>query len=113
LRSAPVDRGTAIVVLTHDHKFDVPLPIEALRTDAAYIGAMGSRTTTEERAERLRAAGATEDQLQRLRAPIGLRIGARSPEEVAVSIAAELIEVTRDRVVQSSSSAGAVAALGT
>ena len=113
LRSAPADRRTAIVVLTHDHKLDVPLPIEALRTDAAYIGAMGSRTTTEERAERLRAAGATEGQLQRLRAPIGLRIGARSPEEVAVSIAAELIEVTRDWVVQSSSSAGAVAALGT
>ena len=97
LREAPVDARTAIVVLTHDHKFDVPLLVAALETDAAYVGAMGSRTTTEERAERLRAEGVTEEQLRRLHAPIGLPIGGRSPEEVAVSIAAELIEVTRGR----------------
>lgn len=97
LREAPVDARTAIVVLTHDHKFDVPLLVAALETDAAYVGAMGSRTTTEERAERLRAEGVTEERLRRLHAPIGLPIGGRSPEEVAVSIAAELIEVTRGR----------------
>jgi xanthine dehydrogenase accessory factor len=97
LRKAPVGASTAIVVLTHDHRFDVPLLAAALRTDAAYIGAMGSRLTTEERAERLRAEGVTEDELSRLHAPIGLAIGARSPEEVAVAIAAELIEATQRR----------------
>ncbi len=97
LREAPVDARTAIVVLTHDHKFDVPLLAAALRTDAAYIGAMGSRLTTEARAERLRAEGVSEDELRRLRAPIGLPIGARSPEEVAVAIGAELIEATHRR----------------
>lgn len=97
LRMAPVDGRTAIVVLTHDHKFDVPLLVAALQTDAAYVGAMGSRTTTEERAERLRGEGVTEEQLARLHAPIGLSIGGRSPEEVAVAIAAELIEVTSGR----------------
>jgi xanthine dehydrogenase accessory factor len=102
LRRAPVDARTAIVVLTHDAKFDVPLLVAALHTAAAYVGAMGSRTTTEERAERLRGAGVTEEQLARLHAPIGLSIGARSPEEVAVSIAAELIEVTRRRVAAGS-----------
>jgi len=102
LRRAPVDARTAIVLLTHDSKFDVPLLVGALQTDAAYVGAMGSRTTTEERAERLRGAGVTEEQLARLHAPIGLSIGARSPEEVAVAIAAELIEVTRRRVAAGS-----------
>ena len=95
LRDAQVDSRTAIVVLTHDYKFDVPVLAEALRTDAAYVGAMGSRRTTAERAERLRTAGVTDEQLRRLHAPVGLPIGARSPEEVAVSIAAELIEATR------------------
>ncbi len=95
LAEAPVDERTAIVALTHDHKFDVPLLEVALRTPAAYVGAMGSRRTTEERAERLREAGLTEEELARLHAPIGLRIGARTPEEVAVAIAAELVEATR------------------
>ena len=98
LRSTPRDRWAAIVVLTHDPKFDVPALIEALRTDASYIGAMGSRRTTERRAERLREAGVSEEELARLHAPIGLPIGARSPEEVAVSIAAELVQATRGRV---------------
>ena len=95
LAAAPVDERTAIVVLTHDHKFDVPLLTVALRTPAAYIGAMGSRRTTDERADRLRAEGVTEEQLARLHAPIGLPIGARTPEEVAVAVAAELVSVTR------------------
>jgi xanthine dehydrogenase accessory factor len=95
LAAAPVDARTAIVVLTHDHKFDVPLLEVALRTTAGYVGAMGSRTTTEEREAKLRAAGVTDAELGRLHAPIGLPIGARTPEEVAVAIAAELVAVTR------------------
>jgi xanthine dehydrogenase accessory factor len=98
LQRAPVDERTAICVLTHDHKFDVPLLKVALATDAGYIGAMGSRRTTEERAERLRADGVGDDELARIHAPIGLRIGARTPQEVAVSIAAELIETLRERM---------------
>jgi xanthine dehydrogenase accessory factor len=91
LRQAPVDARTAICVLTHDHKFDLPALEAALATDAGYIGAMGSRRMTAERADRLRERGVTEDQLQRIHAPIGLRIGSRSPEEVAVAIGAEII----------------------
>jgi xanthine dehydrogenase accessory factor len=95
LQRAPIDERTAIVVLTHDHKFDVPLLKVALRTAAGYIGAMGSRRTTESREARLRDEGVLEDEIARIHAPIGLRIGARTPEEIAVAIAAELIEVTR------------------
>jgi xanthine dehydrogenase accessory factor len=95
LAAAPVDERTAIVVLTHDHRFDVPLLEVALRTKAVYVGAMGSRTTTEEREAKLRAAGVTDAELARLHAPVGLPIGARTPEEVAVAIAAELVAVTR------------------
>jgi xanthine dehydrogenase accessory factor len=97
LEQAPIDERTAICVLTHDHKFDVPLLKVALRTPAGYVGAMGSRRTTEERNERLRAEGVTDEELARVRAPIGLRIGARSPEEVAVAIGAEIVQVARDR----------------
>ena len=79
-----------ICVLTHDPKFDVPLLEVALRTPAAYIGAMGSRRTHDDRLARLREAGLTEDELARLSSPIGLDIGARTPEETAVSIAAEI-----------------------
>ena len=91
LASADVDPRTVICVLTHDPKFDVPLLEVALRTPAAYVGVMGSRTTHEDRLERLRAAGLTESELERLRAPIGLDIGARTPEEVAIAIAAEIV----------------------
>ena len=81
----------AICVLTHDHKFDVPAITAALATGVGYVGAMGSRRTHAERLERLRAEGVTDDQLQRLMAPIGLDIGARTPEETAVAICAEII----------------------
>lgn len=97
LERVPVDERTAICVLTHDHKFDIPLLKVALRTPAGYIGAMGSRRTTEERAERLRAEGVTDEELARVRAPIGLRIGARTPEEVAVAIAGELVQAMSER----------------
>jgi xanthine dehydrogenase accessory factor len=91
LAATPVDARTVICVLTHDPKFDVPLLSAALRTDAAYIGAMGSRRTHEDRLARLREQGVPEQALSRLASPIGLDIGARTPEETAVSIAAEIV----------------------
>ncbi|TDD39429.1 XdhC/CoxI family protein [Actinomadura sp. KC06] len=90
---ADVDARTAICVLTHDPKFDVPLLEVALRTDAGYVGAMGSRRTHDDRLARLREAGLSETELARLRSPIGLDLGARTPEETAVSIAAELVQL--------------------
>ncbi|MFE0728189.1 XdhC family protein [Streptomyces antibioticus] len=91
LRGTDTDARTVICVLTHDPKFDVPLLEEALRRPAAYIGAMGSRRTHEDRHRRLTEAGLTTSELSRLRSPIGLDLGARTPEEVAVSVAAEII----------------------
>jgi xanthine dehydrogenase accessory factor len=91
LAGAQVDSRTALCVLTHDPKFDVPLLELALRTDAGYIGAMGSRRTHDDRLARLRAAGVTEDELARLSSPTGLDLGASTPEETAISIAAEII----------------------
>ncbi len=93
LASAPVDERTAICVLTHDNKFDVPILKAALASPAGYVGAMGSRRTTERRSERLREEGVSDEQLQRIHAPIGLKIGSRTPEEVAVAIAAEIVSV--------------------
>jgi xanthine dehydrogenase accessory factor len=93
LAGTSIDSRTVICVLTHDPKFDVPLLEVALRTPAGYIGAMGSRRTHEDRIERLREVGLTEAELARLRSPIGLDLGARTPEETAVSIAAELIQL--------------------
>lgn len=87
-----VDPRTVICVLTHDPKFDVPVLEIALRLpEVAYIGAMGSRRTHENRLERLREAGLTDAELERMSSPIGLDLGARTPEETAVSIAAEII----------------------
>lgn len=93
LSEITVDPRTAICVLTHDPKFDVPLLEVALRTEAGYIGAMGSRRTHDDRLERLREVGVTEAELSHLRSPIGLDLGARTPEETAVAIAAELIQL--------------------
>jgi xanthine dehydrogenase accessory factor len=81
----------AVCVLTHDAKFDVPALVGALATDVGYLGAMGSRRTTEQRNDRLRAEGVADEQLARIMAPIGLDLGARTPEETAVSICAEII----------------------
>jgi xanthine dehydrogenase accessory factor len=87
-----VDSRTVMCVLTHDPKFDVPLLEIALRgPELAYIGAMGSRRTHDDRLERLRAAGLTEAELGRMHSPVGLDLGSRTPEETAVSIAAEII----------------------
>jgi xanthine dehydrogenase accessory factor len=87
-----IDARTVIAVLTHDPKFDVPLLEVALRLpEVAYIGAMGSRRTHEDREARLREVGVTDEELARLSSPIGLDLGARTPEETAISIAAEII----------------------
>jgi len=87
-----LDERTVICVLTHDPKFDVPLLEVALRLpDVAYVGAMGSRRTHDDRLKRLVEAGVGEDEIARLSSPIGLDLGARTPEETAVSIAAEII----------------------
>jgi xanthine dehydrogenase accessory factor len=87
-----LDGRTVICVLTHDPKFDVPLLEVALRLPAvAYVGAMGSRRTHDDRLRRLREAGLSDDLLGRLSSPVGLDLGARTPEETAVSIAAEII----------------------
>lgn len=92
LEQTEIDARTAICVLTHDPKFDVPALEIALRSPATYVGAMGSRRTHEDRMQRLKEAGLTDDELARLRSPIGLDIGAHTPEEVAVSVAAEMVQ---------------------
>jgi xanthine dehydrogenase accessory factor len=93
LANTETDERTVVCVLTHDPKFDVPVLVEALRRPLAYVGALGSRRTTADRLDRLRAAGLTEAELAGLHSPIGLDIGARTPEETSVSIAAEIIAV--------------------
>ena len=87
-----IDSRTVLAVLTHDPKFDVPVLEVALRLpEVAYVGAMGSRRTHDDRLKRLREAGLGESELERLSSPIGLDLGARTPEETAVSIAAEVV----------------------
>jgi len=85
-----IDRYTAFVALTHDPKIDDPALLHAFRKDCFYIGALGSRKTHGKRAERLKAQGASDADIARIRAPIGLSIGAVSPSEIAVSIMAEI-----------------------
>jgi xanthine dehydrogenase accessory factor len=87
----------AVCVLTHDPKFDVPAVIEALKTDVGYLGAMGSRRTHDDRTRRLREEGVSDAELDRVMSPIGLDIGARTPEETAVSICAEIIATRTGR----------------
>ena len=95
-RLAP-DRDTAIVVLTHDEKFDVPALKAALATDAFYVGAIGARRTQARRRERLLEAGLTEEQLERVHGPSGLDVGADAPAETALSILAEALAVRAAR----------------
>ena len=91
------DHQTAIVVLTHDDKFDEPALIAALETEAFYIGALGSRRNQERRRERLLEAGVAEEQLERIVGPCGLDIGADTQEETALSILAEILAVRAHR----------------
>ncbi len=91
------DHQTAIVVLTHDDKFDEPALIAALETEAFYIGALGSRRNQERRRERLLEAGVEEEKLERIAGPCGLDIGADTQEETALSILAEILAVRAKR----------------
>ncbi|MFD8495407.1 XdhC family protein [Amycolatopsis sp. NPDC059657] len=95
LARTTTDPRTAICVLTHDPKFDIPVLKDALRRGVGYVGALGSRRTHTDRLRRLRDEGLTPAELSRLRSPIGLDLGARTPAETAVSIAAELIALRR------------------
>lgn len=97
LTTAPVDERTALIILTHDIKFDIPLLQVALQTTAGYIGAMGSRRTHANRVVELQRSGISPSGLARISAPIGLDIGARTPEETAISIAAEIIALRETR----------------
>jgi xanthine dehydrogenase accessory factor len=91
------DADTAVVVLTHEDRLDVPALTKALASDAFYVGAIGSRRTQEKRRERLLEAGVTEEQLERLSGPAGLDLGAHTPGETAVSILAEVLAVRAGR----------------
>ncbi|MDQ1201340.1 XdhC family protein [Rhodococcus sp. SORGH_AS_0303] len=95
LARTDVDARTVVCVLTHDAKFDVPLLEVALRLPVAFVGAMGSRRTHRDRLARLREVGMTETELSRLRSPVGLDLGASTPEETAVAIAAEFVAARR------------------
>ncbi|WP_439081821.1 XdhC family protein [Streptomyces sp. WL006] len=95
LAGTGTDARTVLCVLTHDAKFDIPLLEAALRLPVAYVGAMGSRRTHLDREDRLREAGLTDREVARLHSPIGLDLGARTPEETALSIAAEIVAVRR------------------
>lgn len=86
-----IDSSTVVAVLTHDLKFDVPVLLEVLRSPAGYVGALGSRRTHDQRADALREAGASEEEIARIHGPIGLDLGARSPQATAVSILAEVL----------------------
>jgi xanthine dehydrogenase accessory factor len=91
------DHTTAVVVLTHDDKFDIPMLVGTLTTDAFYVGALGSRRNQERRRERLFEAGVDESALDRISGPAGLDIGAHSPAETALSILAEIMAVRAGR----------------
>jgi xanthine dehydrogenase accessory factor len=95
LKALAVDNRTAVVTLTHDPKLDDPALHIALRSDAFYIGSLGSRRTHSARVERLTEEGYSEDEIARIHAPIGLNIKAKSPAEIAISIMAQITQVLR------------------
>ncbi len=95
LEALDLDQGSAVVALSHDPKLDEPALATALKSDAFYIGALGSRKTTALRRDRMKAEGFTDAELDRIHGPVGLDIGALSPAEIAVSIVAEIIDVLR------------------
>lgn len=97
LAQIPIDRSTAVVILTHDPKFDIPILEFALKSSVGYIGAMGSRRTHEKRKANLREVGITDEEIARVHAPLGLDLGARTPEETAVSIMAQIIALRSGR----------------
>lgn len=97
LQGAALDAGCSVVVLTHDPKFDIPALTVALRSSARYVGAIGSRTTNEERRRNLLEQGLTEEQIGRMYAPVGLDIGAKTPSEIALAIMSEIVAVHHNR----------------
>jgi xanthine dehydrogenase accessory factor len=97
LAQLPISNATAVAVLTHDDKFDVPALVAATRAGAGYIGAIGSRGTRERRNARLREAGLTDDEIAHIHGPIGLDIGAKTPEEIALAILAQVVSVRRGK----------------
>lgn len=97
LQELTIEPNTYVAILTHDPKFDEPALLGTLDTKARYIGAVGSRNTNRDRRVRLREAGLSEESLARIRGPIGLDIGAETPEEMAISILAEIIAVRHGR----------------
>lgn len=101
LEKMDLNPSTSVAVLTHDPKFDEPSLRVVLAREVGYIGAIGSRKTSEERSERLRQSGVTDEQLSRVHGPIGLNIGATSPEEMALAIMAEIVATRygKDRTV--------------
>jgi xanthine dehydrogenase accessory factor len=106
---ADLGQRDAVCVLTHDNKFDVPAIVSALATGVGYIGVMGSRRTHENRLVRLREAGVDDAGIARLRSPLGIDIGARTPEETAISIVAEIIALRTGRSAQAlSASSGPI-----
>jgi xanthine dehydrogenase accessory factor len=101
VRGSQLGSRDAVCILTHDPKFDVPAVQGALATKVGYVGVMGSRRTHDKRMERLREVGISDEQLARLMSPIGLDLGARTPEETAISICAEIIARRTGRVAPS------------
>jgi xanthine dehydrogenase accessory factor len=99
LAEVGLHRSTAVAVLTHDPKLDDPALTIALRSAAFYVGALGSARTQAKRRTRLREAGLTDEQLDRLRAPIGLDLGGRSPEEIALAVLAEVVAARNGRAL--------------
>ncbi|MEX2642176.1 MAG: XdhC family protein [Acetobacterales bacterium] len=95
MRDLAPDARTAVITLTHDPKLDDPALQEALRSEAFYVGCLGSRRTHAKRLDRLREAGFGDDDFARIHGPVGLSIGAKSPAEIAVSILAEVVQVYR------------------
>ncbi len=95
LEALKIDSRTAVVTLTHDPKLDDPALHVALRSEAFYIGALGSRKTHGRRVERLTEEGYTEDEIGKIHAPVGLAINAKSPAEIAISIMAQVTQVLR------------------
>jgi xanthine dehydrogenase accessory factor len=92
-----LDSSTSVVVLTHDSKFDYPALMTAISSPVRYIGAIGSRTTNARRSEALRELGATDEQLARIFAPVGLDIGAKTPAEIALAVMGEIVATRRGR----------------
>lgn len=99
-----LDSSTSVVVLTHDPKFDIPALLTALNSPARYVGAIGSRSTHRQRMDTLRGEGATDEQVARIYAPIGLDIGAQTPAEIAVAIMAEIVANQRGKDTRSAGS---------